>query len=363
MICWPPEYGDPWGDRAMTVKIAFFDAKPYDVEFFDEANRGYGYEIKYLRPRLGPDTVRLAEGFDVVCAFVNDRLGHPVIDALCSGGTRLVALRCAGYNNVDLKSAYGRLHIVRVPAYSPHAVAEHAAALLMALNRKTHRAFYRIRDGNFSIQGLMGMDLHGKTAGVIGTGKIGRVFAGILRGFGMRVLAHDPVPDAAWAAEQSVEMVGLDRLYPESDVISLHCPLTPATRHLIHAGALAQMKPGVILINTGRGLLIDTPALIQGLKSRRVGAAGLDVYEEEEYYFFEDFSSSVVDDDVLARLLTFPNVLITSHQGFFTREAFIQIAGTTLGNVRSFLEGAALQNEICYQCDAPCRKKEQGRCF
>ena len=347
----------------MTARIALFDAKPYDVEFFTAANADFGFEIKYLKPRLSADTVRLADGFNTVCAFVNDHLDAPVLDHLAASGVPLVALRCAGYNQVDLQSAYGRIHVVRVPAYSPHAGAEHAVALLLTLNRKIHRAYGRTREGNFSLQGLIGMDLFGKTAGVVGAGKIGRIMAGILKGFGMRVLVHDPRPDAEWAGSAGVEWAGLEEIYRASDVISLHCPLTPETRHMISAAAIARMKPGVLIINTGRGQLIDTPALIEGLKSRRIGGAGLDVYEEEEQYFFEDFSSAVVDDDVLARLLTFPNVLITSHQAFFTREALEQIARTTLASIRSFWAGGPLDHEICYHCSDPCRHKAQGRCF
>ena len=334
----------------MNPRIALFDTKPDDQEFFSAANRAFGFDLKFLRPRLTADTVRLAEGFPVICAFVNDRLDAPIVDALVAGGTRLVALRCAGYNQVDLNACHGRLRVARVPAYSPHAVAEHAAALLLALNRRIHKAYLRTRELNFSLHGLLGMDLYGKTAGIIGAGKIGRVLAGILRGFGMRVRVSDPRPDPAWAAGIGADFVDLAALYRDSDVISLHCPLTPDTRHLINAAAIAQMKPGVILINTGRGKLMDTRALIAGLKSRRIGGAGLDVYEEEEQYFFEDFSSSVVDDDLLARLLTFPNVLITSHQAFFTREALTEIAHTTLDNVRRFLAGEPLPNEICCRC-------------
>jgi D-lactate dehydrogenase len=279
-------------------------------------------------------------------------------------GVGLIALRCAGFNNVDFKAAYGRIHVARVPAYSPYAVAEHAVALVLALNRKTHKAWFRTRDSNFSIQGLLGFDMHGKTAGIVGAGRIGRVLAGILRGFGMRVLAHDAVPDPAWAAASGVEFTDVDTLYREADVISLHCPLTPETRSMINAASIAKMKRGVMLINTGRGKLIDSKALLAGLKSGRVGAAGLDVYEEEERYFFEDFSASGVDDDVLARLMTFPNVLITSHQAFFTREALAHIAETTACNIRQFLDGAQLGNEICYQCcEGSCRRKTEGRCF
>lgn len=345
-------------------RVAVFDTKPYDREFLEPAFRAAGIGAQFLRPRLGADTVRLAEGARAVCAFVNDDLSTAVVDQLASMGVGLIALRCAGFNNVDFKAAYGRIHVARVPAYSPYAVAEHAVALVLALNRKTHKAWFRTRDSNFSIQGLLGFDMHGKTAGIVGAGRIGRVLAGILRGFGMRVLAHDAVPDPAWAAASGVEFTDLDTLYREADVISLHCPLTPETRSMINAASIAKMKRGVMLINTGRGKLIDSKALLAGLKSGRVGAAGLDVYEEEERYFFEDFSASGVDDDVLARLMTFPNVLITSHQAFFTREALAHIAETTACNIRQFLDGAQLGNEICYQCcEGSCRRKTEGRCF
>jgi D-lactate dehydrogenase len=262
----------------------------------------------------------------------------------------IVALRCAGYNNVDFKAASGLIHVVRVPDYSPYAVAEHAMALILGLNRKTHKAYYRTRDGNFSINGLLGFDLHGKTAGVVGTGKIGRCLIRILQGFGMEVLAYDPFPDADYSKASGVQFVSLDTLFAGSDVVSLHCPLTPDTEYLINEQAIAQLKPGVLLVNTGRGKLIHTQALIQGLKSGRIGGAGLDVYEEEENYFFEDFSSEMIDDDVLARLLTFPNVLITSHQAFFTREALHNIATTTLNNLQAFFDGRPLVNEICTNC-------------
>lgn len=347
-----------------TSRIAFFDTKPYDREFFDTANHPARYDIKYLGSRLNADTARLAEGFPVVCAFVNDTLDAEVIGQLHAGGVRLVALRCAGYNNVDLKAAYGTLHVTRVPAYSPHAVAEHAVALILSLNRKIHKAYYRTRDNNFAIHGLLGFDLHGKTAGVIGTGKIGRILAGILRGFGMEVLAHDPYPDEEAARETGFRYAPLEEVYRRSHVLSLHCPLTPETHHMINAKSIALMRKDVILINTGRGKLIRTSDLIAGLKSHRIGAAGLDVYEEEEDYFFEDFSGRMVDDDQLARLLTFANVLVTSHQAFFTREALTAIAETTLGNVDRFLAGEPLPNEICYRCgEESCRKEAQGRCF
>jgi D-lactate dehydrogenase len=347
-----------------TIKTAFFDAKPYDRETFDAVQRGSGVELKYFAPHLSADTVHMAAGTEAICLFVNDAVTREVADALHAQGVRLIALRCAGYNNVDLKAVYQRIHVVRVPAYSPYAVAEHAAALLLALNRKTHKAYFRTRDGNFSINGLMGFDLNGKTAGVVGTGKIGRVMVGILRGFGMRVLAFDPFPDAAFAQAGGCAYADLPTLYRESDIITLHCPLTPDNVRMINAETIAQMKRGVMIINTGRGKLIDTRALIGGLKSGKVGAAGLDVYEEETDYFFEDFSVAGIDDDVLARLMTFPNVLITSHQAFFTREAMTNIAQTTLGNIRAFFECGELPNEICYRCgDDTCQRKASGKCF
>jgi D-lactate dehydrogenase len=346
------------------IKTAFFDAKPYDRDRFDAMNREDGVELKYFDGHLNADTVQLATGADAICIFVNDAVTRAVADALHTQGVRLIALRCAGYNNVDLKAVYQRIHVVRVPAYSPFAVAEHATALMLTLNRKTHKAYFRTRDGNFSINGLMGFDLNGKTAGVVGTGKIGRVMVGILRGFGMRVLAFDPSPDTAFAQTSGCTYTDLPTLYHEADVITLHCPLTPENVRMINKDSIAQMKPGVMIINTGRGKLIDTRALISGLKSGKVGAAGLDVYEEETDYFFEDFSSAVIDDDVLARLMTFPNVLITSHQAFFTREAMTNIAQTTLGNIRAFFDHGALPHEICYRCgEATCQRKAAGKCF
>lgn len=328
------------------IAVAVFDTKAYDREALSAANGAYGFDLHFFLPRLNRETVRLAEGFPAVCVFVHDTLDAVTIDHLHRAGVRLVALRCAGYNNVDLEAARDRLHVVRVPAYSPHAVAEHAAALILALNRKIHRAWSRTREANFALDGLMGFDLHGKTAGIIGTGRIGRVLARILNGFGMRVLGYDPCPDEAAAREYGFTYVPLAELFRDSDIISLHCPLTPETRYLIRAETIAQMKDGVMIINTGRGQLIRTVDLIRGLKSRKIGAAGLDVYEEEEAYFFEDFSARGIDDDVLARLMTFPNVLVTAHQGFFTREALQAIARTTLENIREFFEGLPLTNEI-----------------
>lgn len=329
--------------------VAFFDAKPYEQAAF-EARFPEDLRAAYFEARLGPSTVALARGYPVVCAFVNDELGTQVIEQLASFGTQMIALRCAGYNNVDLAAAARcNVEVARVPAYSPHAVAEHAVALLLALNRKVHRAYNRVREGNFSLNGLVGIDLFGRTAGLIGLGKIGRCLALILRGFGMKVLANDVRPDPDFAESAGVTFVGRDELLAASDVVSLHVPLSPATHHMIDAARIARMKRGVILINTSRGGLVDTAALIDGLKAGHIGAAGLDVYEEESDYFFRDRSDQAIDDDVLARLLTFPNVLVTSHQAFLTSDALDNIAETTIANIRAFLGGArgpALPNRV-----------------
>jgi D-lactate dehydrogenase len=315
------------------MRTAVFSTKSYDREFLERANARYGHDLAFLQPRLTIDTVGLADGFAAVCVFVNDHLGADVLERLAAGGTRVVALRCAGFNNVALAAA-ARLGftVVRVPAYSPNAVAEHTVGLMLALNRKLHRAYNRVREGNFSLDGLLGFDLHGKTIGLIGTGQIGSLVARIAAGFGCRLLGHDPKPSAACEA-LGMSYVPLASLMAEADIVSLHCPLTPDTRHLIDARAIEGMKSGVMLINTSRGAVVDTPAVIQGLKSGRIGSLGLDVYEEEADYFFEDLSDTGIADDVLARLLTFPNVLITGHQGFFTREALDAIASTTLENL------------------------------
>jgi D-lactate dehydrogenase len=329
------------------VKIAFFDAKPYDIESFKTQNQGFGFDITYFPSHLTVDTVPLCQGFDAICAFVNDDITSQIIDQLVNYEIKLIALRSAGYNNVDLKSAQGRIPIVRVPAYSPHGVAEHAVAMMLTLNRNTHRAFYRTRDNNFSINGLLGFDMHGKTVGIVGTGQIGRLVGNILFGFGMKVLAHDPYPNHAWAEETGAEIVDLQTLYAESDIITLHCPLTPTNIHMINKETINMMKKGVMIINTGRGKLIRSEDLLEGLRSGKIGSAGLDVYEEETDYFFEDHSSSIVKDDVLARLLTFPNCLVTSHQAFFTLEAIRNIADTTLSNLQEFFQDQPLTNEIC----------------
>jgi D-lactate dehydrogenase len=352
------------GYQTVNKKIHFFDTKPFERDFFDAANQRFGFEIRYLTPRLTGETKSLAEGAAAVCAFVNDELDAEVIQRLVDCGVKLVALRCSGYNNVDFKAAYGRLHVVRVPAYSPYAVAEHAMALMLALNRNIPRAASRTREGNFSLNGLMGFDMHGKTLGVVGTGKIGKVLCRIGLGFGMNVIAFDAFEDSEFARQSGVKYMPLQQLFREADIISLHCPLTKDTWHLVNSESIAIMKRGVMIINTSRGLLIDTKALIGALKTGAIGAAGLDVYEEESGYFFEDLSSAVIDDDVLARLLTFPNVLVTSHQAFFTKEALQQIAAVTLQNIADHFEGKPLTNEICYKCgQGECQRKAQGKCF
>ena len=325
-------------------RIAFFDNKPYTTQTFNQANEAFGYRLKYFPNRLDADTVAMAKGFKVVCVFVNDCIDQVVVDALVEQGVELLALRCAGFNNVDLAACKGRLPVVRVPAYSPQAVAEHTVALMLTLNRKTHKAYNRTREANFNIQGLMGFDMYGKTAGVIGTGRIGCAVIQILRGFGMNVLAFDQYPNPKAAETLGFKYVPLDELLQESHIVTLHCPLTPDTDRLINADRLSRMRDGVMLLNTGRGRLIDTQALIDCLKTRKVGYAGLDVYEEA--VFSEDLSDAGLDDDVLARLLSFPNVVVTSHQGFFTQEAVDQIAQTTLENIQAFLSGGPLLNEV-----------------
>lgn len=329
------------------MRIALFNAHRYEREAFDRVGSSFDHAIHYLEPRLTAATAPLAAGFDVVCSFVSDTLDRAALRELQAGGVRLVALRCAGYNHVDLTAASELgLPVVRVPDYSPYAVAEHGVALVLSLVRKIYRAHARVREGNFSLDGLVGFDLHGKTVGVIGTGKIGSVFARILRGFGCRVLAYDLYPDTSLELEAGVQYVDLDQLYQDSDIISLNVPLTPETRHLINENSLARMKRGVMLINTGRGALIDTKALIAALKTGHIGSAGLDVYEEEDGIFFSDLSNEVLQDDVLARLMTFPNVLVTAHQGFLTREALDNIASTTLENISAFAQGKPLENAV-----------------
>jgi D-lactate dehydrogenase len=330
------------------MKIAVFDTHRFERPFFESENQKLKHDIVFFEPRLTPQTVNLAYGFPCICAFVNDQLNAKTLSALSAEGTRLIALRSAGFNHVDLSAASALgLRVVRVPEYSPYAVAEYAVGLVMTLNRKIHRAYSRVREGNFSLDGLVGFDLHEKTVGIVGTGRIGAVMAKIMKGFGCRVLAFDLNPDPNLKKTEGVHYVELNQLLQESDIVSLHVPLTPKTHHLIDEHALSIMKPGVMLINTGRGALIDTQALIQSLKCRHVGAAGLDVYEEEEGVFFEDLSGQVLQDDILARLLTFPNVLLTSHQAFLTKEALANIAKITLENITDFEQSKPLTNEVC----------------
>ena len=307
----------------------------------------FGTQFNYHRSHLNLNNVALAQDTDVVCIFVNDTADAETIGRLAAMGVKLIALRCAGFNNVDLNAAARhRIPVVRVPAYSPYAVAEYAVALMLALNRKIHRAYWRTRDGNFSLHGLLGFDMHGKTAGIVGTGQIAKVLIRILKGFGLNILAYDLYPDREFAANEGVEYVPLEQLFRQSDIISLHCPLTEQTRYMINEKAIDQMKEGMMLINTGRGQLIHTEALSEGLKKKKIGSAGLDVYEEEAAYFYEDTSDRIMGDDMLARLLSFNNVIVTSHQGFFTREALDNIAHTTLQNVRDFSDGRRLTNEV-----------------
>ena len=320
---------------------------PYDKATFKAVNEQYGFDIKFYTGNLSLDNVSLTRDADAVCVFVNDNVDAELILRLKEHGVRLIALRCAGYNNVDIAAAQrAGIAVARVPAYSPHAVAEYAVALMLSLNRKIQRASWRTRDGNFSLNGLMGFDMYGKTLGVIGTGKIAKVLIGILKGFGMKILAYDLYPDHAFAEANGVDYVILDELYAGSDIISLHCPLTPETEYLINRESIAKMKRGVMIINTGRGRLIHSDDLIEGLKTKQVGFAGLDVYEEEEPYFYKDKSDKIIDDDTLARLLSFNNVIMTSHQAFFTEEATQNIAHTTLSNVLDFVEGRPLVNAV-----------------
>jgi len=344
------------------LRIAFFDAKPYDKPSFEEGARDKGYLIKYFETKLNEDTLELAAGFDVVCVFVNDTVNAAVIDRLYEMGVRMIALRCAGYNNVDVRHAFGKIHVVRVPAYSPYAVAEHAIALLLTSIRRIHKAYIRTRDFNFSLAGMTGFDLHGKTVGVIGTGKIGRVFIDICLGFGMKVLAYDKYPAKDLAEGGRVEYVSLDELFEKSDIISLHCPLSEDTYHIINEETLGKCKKGVVIINTSRGALVDAEALLSAIKSRKVGAACLDVYEEESDFFFEDFSGHILDDDILARLISMPNVIVTSHQAFLTEEALENIAETTLQNIADYFENGFCENELCYRCGKT-EDCQRGKCF
>lgn len=335
--------------KNMSFKLAVFDAKPYDIATFSEVNKSYGFDVTFHKEHLDISNVILATGADAVCIFVNAVVDAEVIDKLCSYGVKIIALRCAGFNNVDIKAAAGRIKVVRVPEYSPHAIAEHTLALMLCLNRKVHRAYLRTRDSNFSLNGFQGFDMCGKTIGIIGTGKIGKVVIGIMKGLGMNILAYDLYPDKAFAERENIKYVTLDELYAKSDIITLHCPLTKDTTYLICDESIAKMKDGVMIINTGRGKLIHSKHLIDGLVSRKVGYAGLDVYEEEGAYFYEDRSNSIMTDEVLARLLSFNNVIVTSHQAFFTQEAMNNIAHTTFQNIKDYINNIDLVNEVVYK--------------
>jgi len=343
------------------MKIAFFDTKPYDKPSFDKYGKASGVEFKYFETKLNEDTVELAGGYDGVCVFVNDTVNAAVIDKLVEMGVKIVALRSAGFNNVDMKYAYGRVHVFRVPAYSPYAVAEHTMAMLLTSIRRIHKAYIRTRDFNFSLSGMTGFDLHGKTVGVIGTGKIGKVFINICTGFGMKVLAYDKYP-AREIENENVSYTTLDEIFEKSDVISLHCPLSEETYHIIGKVALEKCKRGVVILNTSRGALVDAEALLESIKSRKVGAACLDVYEEESDFFFEDFSGHILDDDVLARLISMPNVIVTSHQAFLTEEALSNIAETTVANIVEFAKNGECPNELCYRGNSA-EDCKSGKCF
>ena len=344
------------------MKIAFFDTKNYDKASFDKFNLQNDVEFKYFETKLNEDTVELANGFDAVCVFVNDTVNAKVIDRLYEMGVKVVALRCAGFNNVDMKHAFGKIHVLRVPAYSPYAVAEHTMALLLTSIRRIHKAYIRTRDFNFSLAGMTGFDLHGKTVGVIGTGRIGRVFIDICRGFGMRVLAYDKFKASGLDNGDTVRYVELDELFENSDIISLHCPLTEETYHIIDKNSLEKCKRGVVILNSSRGALVNADDLLAGIKSRHVGAACLDVYEEESDFFFEDFSGHIIDDDVLARLISMPNVIVTSHQAFLTEEALSNIAETTVNNIIEFFKNNQCANELCYRFGNT-EDCKNGKCF
>jgi len=328
------------------MKIAFFSTKPYDQQSFQLANGAFNHELTFFEPRLNPHTTALAEGFPAVCVFINDDLSKTTLRHIADSGTHLIALRCAGFNNVNLDVADElRIKVVRVPAYSPYAVAEHAVGLILMLNRKLYRSYNRVRDDNFALNGLLGFDLYGKTVGVVGTGKIGQCFAQIMRGFGCNLLAYDVYQNPT-CLEMGVQYVDLPELLAQGDVISLHCPLLPATRYMINRDSLKHMKPGAMLINTSRGALVDTQAVIEALKSRQLGYFGTDVYEEEENLFFEDLSDTIIQDDTFQLLQSFPNVVITAHQAFFTKEALGNIAQTTLANIRTVESGQPCENEV-----------------
>ncbi len=342
-------------------KICFFDTKPYDKIYFDQYKEQFGFEIDYFEPKLNAHTAIMARGYEIVVAFVNDTIDAKTIDILYNEGVRLIAMRCAGYNNIDFKAAFNKIHVVRVPAYSPYAVAEHAMALLLTLNRKIHRAYNRTKEHNFSLNGLTGFDLHGKTMGVIGTGKIGRIFIDICKGFGMEILAYDPYPMEGLG----LHYVSVEELCKNSDIISLHCPLTKDTMHMINKDTLNLMKKGTYIINTSRGALINSEDLLHAIKEEQLGGAVLDVYEEETEFFYEDLSGEIIKDDILSGLISMPNVIVTSHQAFLTKEALSNIAEVTLQNIKAFVSGEGLPNEICYRCTKidHCDKNEKNRCF
>ena len=344
------------------IKVAFYDTKEYDRASFERYGAQHEIQIRFFDTKLNQDTVELARGCDAVCVFVNDTVNAAVIDKLYEYGVKMIALRSAGYNNVDVRAAFGKLHVVHVPAYSPYAVAEHAMALLLTSVRRIHKAYNRTREFNFSLGGLTGFDFHGKTVGVIGTGKIGRIFIDICRGFGMKVIAYDAFP----AKDSGIDYVTLDQLFARSDIISLHCPLTDETRHMIDSAAIRNMKKGAVIVNTSRGGLIDTEALLEGIKARKIGAACLDVYEEEADIFFEDRSGHIMNDELLSRLISMPNVIVTSHQAFLTEEALNNIAETTVGNILSYFNNDGIcDNELCYRCGSieACRKERKQKCF
>lgn len=325
------------------IKIAMFDAKKNDIDYFDAANLDGKFDITYFEFKLSKKTAKLAADFDVVCVFTNDMVDSEVIDILKSKGIKFIALRCAGYNNIDLKAAHkNQISVANVPAYSPYSVAEHAMAMLLTSIRRVHKAFNRTREFNFDLDGLVGFELHGKTVGVIGTGRIGKKFVNICRGFGMKVIAYDAFPDP----KSTIKYVSKEELFKRSDIISIHCPLLPSTKHMINKTAISKMKRGVVIINTSRGGLIDSDALVEGLLSKKIGAACLDVYEEESDYFFQDLSNHIMRDDILARLLSMPNVIITSHQAFLTDEALKAIAKTTLKNIESYFAKGKSENEL-----------------
>ena len=344
------------------TKLTFFDAKEYDKNSFDIYARQNDIEIKYYEPRLTIDTVSLAKGYDAVCVFVNDIVNKEVVEKLKEYGIKVILLRCAGFNNVDTKACYGDIHVYRVPAYSPYSVAEHTMALLLTSIRRIHKAYNRTREFNFSLNGLTGFNLYGKTVGIIGTGKIGRIFADICNGFGMNVICYDKFPNK----DSGLKYVSLEELFKESDIISLHCPLTDDTKYIINKDSMDLMKKGVVIVNTSRGALINTEDLIEKIKSKKVGAACLDVYEEEGDIFFQDYSGHIVQDDQLARLISMPNVIVTSHQAFLTTEALDNIAKTSIENLINFNKGTPIrENEVCYMCknQTECKKLLKEKCF